>query len=186
MNGSLTRRYTRALFESAVQSNQVDAVLAEIQELDAVLSQHAEFRQTLENAAFALSQRQQVLDAVAKKMNLSVLTSKFTHLLLDRGRVFLLGSVARLLQQLADKKAGRLRVKVVSAYPLDGAVEQTLAQALQKRTGLQIVIEKSQQADLLGGIQLQVGDTLYDGSVRAQLQQLRQGWLQQPAQSIKR
>ena len=67
-----------------------------------------------------------------------------------------------------------MRVQVTSATPLDSAVEGRLQQALAKQTGKTVILEKSVDPTLVGGIVSQIGDVVYDGSVRTQLDNLKQ------------
>jgi F-type H+-transporting ATPase subunit delta len=106
----------------------------------------------------------------------SVTAQNAARLLLDRGRLNALPAIAKALWLLADDSAGRVRAKVTSAQPIDAATESRLRAALTKATGKSVVIEKHQDAALLAGIVTQVGDVVYDGSLAAQLAELRQHW----------
>ena len=75
---------------------------------------------------------------------------------------------------LIDEHAGRMRATVTSARPLDPMLETRLKTALEKQSGKVVIFEKKEDPSILGGLITQLGDTLYDGSVRTQLQELRE------------
>ena len=70
--------------------------------------------------------------------------------------------------------AGRVRAVVTSARPLDPMLETRLKTALEKSSGKIVILEKREDPAIMGGLVTQLGDTVYDGSVRTQLQQLRE------------
>ncbi len=97
----------------------------------------------------------------------------FLMLLLDRGRIGALPGIGREFRALADAHAGRISATVRSAQPLDPGVELRLKAVLEKRTGKTVILDKEEDPGLIGGIVTQVGDLVYDGSVRTQLANLR-------------
>ncbi len=90
-------------------------------------------------------------------------------LLLDKGRIASLPDIARAHRTLVDEQAGRVRATVTSARPLDPLLETRLKTALEKLSGKKVIFEKREDPALLGGVVAQVGDIVYDGSVRTQL-----------------
>ena len=114
-----------------------------------------------------------MLEEIARRLAVSRVLRNFLLLLLERGRIAALPGIVREFRALADQQAGRIRVQVTCARPLDPGVELRLKSALEKRSGKQVVLEKHEDASLIGGIVTQVGDLVYDGSVRTQLATLR-------------
>jgi len=81
---------------------------------------------------------------------------------------------ARAHRALVDEHAGRVRATVTSARPLDPMLETRLKTALERSSGKTVIFEKREDPSIMGGLVTQLGDTVYDGSVRTQLQQLRE------------
>ena len=115
-----------------------------------------------------------MFDEVGRKLVLSKPVHDFARLLLVRGRIAQLPLIARHLRLMVDEQMGRVRASVTSAKPLDFSAETRIRSALSRSTGKNVVLEKQVDPSLLGGVVTQVGDLLYDGSLRTQLELLRQ------------
>ena len=102
------------------------------------------------------------------------LMHNFFRLLVDRGRVGVVAAILRAYNTLADERSGRLRGTVVSAYKLSDAQLKKLAQAMGKLLERDVVLAEKVDTDLIGGLRVEVAGRTFDGSIRAQLQQLRE------------
>ena len=100
-------------------------------------------------------------------------------LLADRGRLGYAAAIADRFRDLADAKLGRVRARVTSAVPLSAAEAGRIAERLAGITKGQVLLETAVDPSLLGGVVAQVGSTVYDGSVRSQLEELRRAMKQQ-------
>ena len=91
----------------------------------------------------------------------------------DRNRLDRLPEVLRAFRDLADAHLGRLRARVSSAVPLDAAEADALAVRLSQLTRAKVLLERTVNPGLIGGAVAQVGSLVYDGSIRTQLEELR-------------
>lgn len=171
--GSVARRYARALLEIGMANHAADALGKELERVADLMKGSAELRAALENPVFALSKRKALVEELVRRLALSRTVRNFVLLLLERGRVGALPDIAREYRAFVDEAMGRVRVTVTSARPLDGATEIKLKTMLEKRTGKVVLLEKKEDAALLGGIVTQIGDMVYDGSVRTALATLK-------------
>jgi F-type H+-transporting ATPase subunit delta len=174
ITGSLARRYAKALLEIGVKQSTYDALGRELDRLAETFTKSPELRTALENLVFPLEKRRQVLEELARKLALSKTVRNFVMLLLEKGRIAHLPDIARAHRALVDEHAGRVRATVISARPLDPALEARLKAALEKQSGKTVLLEKREDPSIIGGLVTQLGDLLYDGSVRTQLAQLRE------------
>jgi F-type H+-transporting ATPase subunit delta len=174
VTGSLARRYAKALLDIGIQQQTYDALGKELDRTAATLTSSPELRHALENPVFPMEKRRLVLEELARRLGLSKVVRNFVMLLLDKGRIGALPDIARAHRTLVDEHAGRVRATVTSARPLDPALEQRLKTALERQSGKVVILEKKEDPSILGGVVTQLGDVLYDGSVRTQLQQLRE------------
>jgi F-type H+-transporting ATPase subunit delta len=133
-----------------------------------------ELKETLSNPAFPRDDRRKVLEALLRRAVASPVTRNFTLLLLDRDRLGVLPDVSRELSRMIDEKAGRTSATVTSAKPLTPAQLTKLKQELEKLSGKTVTVEKAEDPSLLGGVVAKVGDIVYDGSLRTQLEKMRQ------------
>lgn len=176
ISGSASRRYARAILGIGQAQGNLESLTAEVERLASAIEQSADLRTVLLNPAFSQTQRQEVLGSVCQRLALSKTSQNLAQLLLSRGRVANLPGIARSLRQMVDEVAGRVRVRLTSARPLDAAAETRIRSALGKATGKTVLIEKSVDESLLGGVVTQVGDVVYDGSLRGELTSLRARW----------
>ncbi len=171
--GSVARRYARALFELGAEKKLSDAVGRELDALAETYSGSAELRQTLENPVFKLSERRALLERLLPQLAPTAQTRNFALLLLERGRISLLPSIARAYREMVDVALGRVRATVVSARPLDDTTAAAVQRALERRTGKKVLLSSSVDPGLLGGIVARVGDLVFDGSLRTRLDTLK-------------
>ena len=174
ITGSLARRYAKALLEIGIAQQTYDALGKELDRAADTLRSSPELRLALENPVFSLEKRKLIMDELSRRLALSRPVRNFIMLLLDKGRIAALPDIARVHRTLIDEHAGRMRATVTSARPLDPMLETRLKTALEKSSGKVVLFDKREDPAILGGLVTQLGDTVYDGSVRTQLQQLRE------------
>lgn len=174
-NLSIARRYARALLDVALEGGAPDRIAEQLEGLSGLTKENADLRDVLSNPAYSRAQRGAVVDGLLKlsgKVDPAV--QNLLGLLLDRHRVGFLPDIARIFREMADTRAGRVRGRVTSATPLDAAALANIEQALEKIVQRDVVLETRVDPSLLGGVSAQVGSMVYDGSLRAQLESLRQ------------
>jgi len=172
--GSLARRYARALLALGVERNEHEKIGREIRELAGVIGDSAELAETLGNPAIPGSSRRKVVEALMQRLGTSTITSNFVRLLVDRDRLGALPAISRELDAMIDEKAGRTTAEVVSASPLSPAQVGELTRRLETLSGRKVQLTTRQDPDLIGGVVAKVGDVVYDGSLRRQLELLRE------------
>lgn len=172
--GSLARRYARALLDVGIDKGTYEKLGKEVSDLAATYSSSRDLSEALTNPVFPRSQRREVLSAVLQRSMISPETKNFALILFDRERIPYLPAIARELNLMVDEKAGRVRATVTSARPLSTDQTGQIQQALEKNSGKQVLLEKKEDPTLLGGVIAQVGDLVFDGSVRTQLELMRE------------
>ncbi len=174
IGGSIGRRYARALLGIGREQGKSEALATELERLASTYDKSADLRAVLTNPVFTAEQRQSVLNELSRRLALSPTTTHMAQLLLQRGRMNALPSIARALSGLVDEEAGRVRARVTSAKPLDPILEGRIRNAIGRATGKTVLLEKHEDKSLLAGIVTQVGDVVYDGSLAKELAALRQ------------
>ena len=114
--------------------------------------------------------RRRLLKEIFDALNLERRVANFIGILVDRDRLPILEEIIKAYQKLLDERLGIVRARVTSAYLLDHSEQQRLAARLEQATGKQIRMEVTVDPSLIGGVVAQVGSTIYDGSVRHQLE----------------
>lgn len=165
------KRYAQAAFELAVEGDS-------LQQWDAALGQIAEFmsdadvRRVLENTRVAAAAKQQLIEAALG--DLPPLPLNLARLLVRKGRTALAGDIALEFRRLREEREGIARVLARTAVPLSEPEREALERRLEEQTGRRVILETEVDPDLLGGIVVQIGDRLVDGSTRARLEALRE------------
>jgi F-type H+-transporting ATPase subunit delta len=105
-------------------------------------------------------------------MGLSDGTRRFLGLLLAKGRLKYLSQIEAQYKAFADELSGVLRAHIVSASKLNQNQQKAIGAGLEKKTGKKIELTVSVDPSLIGGLQANVGDKIFDGSIRTQLKQI--------------
>jgi F-type H+-transporting ATPase subunit delta len=171
--GVVARRYANALLELGTESGQLDALVEEIGDVASVYETSAELRDSLENPLFPHEVKKGILSEVANTVGVGQTARNALHLLADRRRMRALPGIARLLREMSDKKKGLLRAEVVTATALSEAYYGRLQQQLEKMTGKKVVLDRREDPSILAGVVTRIGDTVYDGSLRSRLQEIK-------------
>ncbi len=171
--GAAGRRYAKALFQLASESGQVAPVRAELDELDALLRASPALAGVLLQPLQPVEQRRAVLASVADRLGAGPLLRSFYQVLIEHRRLVDLGAIRAEYGRLADEQAGLRHASVRTVRPLSEAQSERLRQALAARLGHEVELEVTLDPALIGGHVVQVGDLVFDGSLRTQLRQLR-------------
>jgi F-type H+-transporting ATPase subunit delta len=173
LGGSIARRYAKALFGLGVAEGTYERLGHELADLARAYDGSSDLRLALDSPVIKPSEKQRVLRGILPRIAPSAPVQRFAELLLDRGRITLLGPIARAYRELADARAGQLRAIVTSAAPLSASDLDRVRRALEKRTGRTVIMETAVDPELIGGVVARVGDLVLDGSVRTQLDEMR-------------
>jgi F-type H+-transporting ATPase subunit delta len=176
---SIARRYARALMDLVTDEHA--AVAAQLTGFAAAVQGHPELAQVLSNPVFSLEERRRVLQRLQAASPLRAPLDHFVDLLVSRHRVGYLGAVAECFGELVDQREGRVRVRVESAVALEAPARAELEAALITALGQKVVLEARVTPALLAGVQLRVGGLLLDGSLRGQLERLKERLARQKA-----
>ena len=167
------RRYAKALFALAQEDNRLAEVREELARLGKLLAGNVELRAVLFQPLHPASERRAVLQAVCDAIGAGPLLRKFQSFLVDQRRLVDWDTIEAEYGRLADAAAGLTQARVISAAPLSPEQRERLQRALERKSGGRVQLALEVDASLVGGVVAQVGDLVYDGSLRTQLRQLR-------------
>lgn len=173
VSGSLARRYAKALFGLAVERGAVERWSEALASLAQVLDDDPELAGTLGDPVHTREERHGIAQALADALKLEAEPRNLLLLMADRNRLDRTGDVVRAFGELADAHLGRIRARLTSAAPLLPETLEALAARLSDLTRATVLLERSVEPALLGGVVAQVGSVVYDGSVRTQLEDLK-------------
>lgn len=169
----IARVYAEALLSVADQRGQAEDIGRELRALVTdVYAKSPEIEATLASPAVRRSAKAPVLER-AFKSNVSELLFNFLMVLNGKDRLTLVRHVAAAYRDILDQRAKRVRVTVRSAVPLTAAQTEQLKAAIGQATGLEPVVQAKVDESLLGGMIVQVGDQVFDSSVRYRIEAIR-------------
>jgi F-type H+-transporting ATPase subunit delta len=174
-NLSIPRRYARALLSAATESAaDLDQIHEQLEELVALL-QNPQLREVATHPSYTRAERRAVIDRLMDLLGMrQTLGVNLVKLLVDRDRLSYLPDIARLFRDQADAASGRVRGKWMTAVPVDPGLMKQLERNLEKLTQRKVALEAQVIPAMLGGAAARIGALLYDGSLRSQLEDLRQ------------
>jgi F-type H+-transporting ATPase subunit delta len=174
MSSKISRRYAKALLSLGQEDGTYEACGRDLQEFTDFCETHQEYFQVISNPLFALGDRKRILEAVLAKSAFSPLVQNFLKLLLDKDRVGSIKEITEHYTQLTDEISDVTRAKITSARPLKKQAADKLEKALEDLTSRKVKMEMQEDESLIGGVIVKIGDLVLDGSVRAQLEGLRE------------
>jgi F-type H+-transporting ATPase subunit delta len=174
-HSALASRYASALVDvatgptSAVDPHQL---LLELRGFAEVFAASAELRNALESPAVPLARKRAVIGRIGEQLGISRIARNFLFVLSDHRRIAMLPETLEAFDLLSDERLGFIRAEVSAARELDQRQRAAVSHGLERLTGKNVRMRYAVDRGLLGGLVARIGSTVYDGSVRGQLQAL--------------
>jgi F-type H+-transporting ATPase subunit delta len=166
--GVVAKRYARALYEIGAESQQLDAIEADLQAIVEAVAQSKEFYDYLTHPKVSFVEKKEKLEVIfSGKIQPAVY--QLLLLLVERGRTETLKSLYQQFVNLANEARGIADAVVTSAAPLSESELQNVATAFGSKIGKTLRVVNKVDASIVGGVIVQIGDRLWDGSVVGQL-----------------
>ena len=167
-------RYARALADVVGPQGDYRTVERELADFAAAYQASPELREVFETPAVALDSKIKVLDAILARMGASRPASNFLRVLVSHFRMTLLDEIREAFAKIVNDRMGIVEVNVYSASALSEEARQTLRSQFEQVTRRQVEMDFHLRENLLGGILAQIRSTVYDGTVRGQLDRIRE------------
>jgi F-type H+-transporting ATPase subunit delta len=173
-------RYARALFDVALEEKaDLDKVDQDLQAVMSMAKASPDLSLALSRGSVTDAQRQSMMQAIAAAMGLTAPVSKLLVLLAQSGKMNLVPELAAAYRERLLAHQNIVRAEVKSAAPLSPEQTRALEESLSKVTGKKVELSVGVDPALLGGVVATIGSTVYDGSVKTQLQRMRQELVEQ-------
>ena len=148
-------------------------ITAQLRTVDDLIASSNELKNALASPAVTPSRKRAVIARLLAPMNVSEQVRNFLFVVIDHRRVHELKSIIEAFENLADQRLGFIRADVASATEMPEAQRKTLEAQLSRLAGKKTRLRYTIDPALLAGVVAKVGSTVYDGSVRGQLERLR-------------
>ena len=172
---AVSTRYANALADVVTapgSSVRAEDVLAELRTFETALRGSDALQNALMSPAVAPARKRAVVEKIAASLKLSKVARNFLYVLIDRRRIASLEAVLLSFEIIVDERLGFARAEITSAHELTEPQRSALNSQLEKLTGKRIRMRFAVDPALIGGTVARIGSTVYDGSVRGQLDML--------------
>ena len=172
---AVAKRYADALADVVTAAGsplRPEDAVAELRGFDGALQGSPELQNALVTPAIANARKKAVVGRIADVLKLSRISRNFLFVLVDKRRIGLLGEIIQLLETIVDERLGFARAEVASARELSDLQRTALNTRLESLTGKRVRMRVKVDESLIGGVIARIGSTVYDGSVRGQLENL--------------
>jgi F-type H+-transporting ATPase subunit delta len=170
---SASLQYANALADIALAQGAAEAAAKQLNDFGSAYAQSAELRTFLASPAVTVGAKHEVIEKITKRLGASRIIRNFLFVITDHRRTQLIPEVLVTFQQVIRQRQGVAEAQIVSAVELSAAQKKELAATLTRLTGKKIETKYSLDLALLGGVVVRIGDTIYDGSLRTRLNEMR-------------
>ena len=168
---TVTRRYATALYQEADATGVLEAVDDDILMLRNSLESNRELSRFFESPVIPAEKKESILQELLEE-RVHTLTLRFLRLLVQKDRETLTKEILDQYQSLRDEQRGIVDADVTVARSLGDEDRDLLMKALEKKTGKDVRLHVEEDADLIGGLVIRIGDRVFDASVRSRLNEL--------------
>ena len=171
---TVARRYGTALADVVLKTGETETVKSELKTWEEMVAANPDLQSAFGNPAIAHANKEKVLESLISRANPSRTTANFLRVLLRNGRLTDLRVVNDKFASVLEERSGKVSAEVTSARDLSEAQKQELRANLERLTGKRVELRFGVDPSIIGGVVTRVGSTIYDGSVKTQLENLKQ------------
>lgn len=166
-------RYASALFDLARESNQIDAVSADLDRFGGLLAESEDLRRLVKSPVFSADEQERAIGAILAKAGVGGLSANFIRLVARNRRLFAIEGMIRGFRALVAASRGATTAEVTVAEPLSDARRGALSQALADITGKTVDFDVKVDPKILGGLIVRLGSRMVDASLKTKLNAIK-------------
>lgn len=171
---TIARRYAAALADVVLKNGETDQIKSELKEWEVLINANSNLQTVFGNPAIVHLNKEKVLEGLLEKTKPSRTTANFLRVLLSNSRLTELSEINERFASVLDERNGIVAAEVTSARDLRDTERSELKANLEKLTGKTVNLNFGTDKELIGGVVTRVGSTVYDNSVKTQLENLRE------------
>lgn len=170
---TIARRYSAALADIVLSSGEIDTVKAELAAYSEMFASSPDLANVFSNPAIAHADKIKLLESLIAKSAPTRTTGNFLRILLRNGRLGEIGHINDRFDTVLQERGGTVAAEVTSARELPAQEREAFRANLEKMTGKRVSIDFVIDSDIIGGAVTRIGSTVYDGSVKTKLENLK-------------
>jgi len=171
---SIAKRYARGLFAVGEKDGKYNQYLEELNSILDFFTKEQRLSRPLILPILEMSKRKDILAEVLKIFKVSVPLANIFMMLLERNRMNYLAVIRDVYSELVDEKEGRVRGTVWTAYPLEAETIKRIEAVLKEKLKKDVILDAIEDKSLIGGVKVSLKGTIIDGSVKRQLETLKE------------
>ena len=170
----IAKRYAKALFSVAKEMGKLESFGSVLKKLDVFLTQNSDIELALVSPVYPLELKQEIVAQLINAYGAEEVLANFLRLLVERRRIQHLAQISQAYNELVDEETGVVRALVKTVVSMPDDLQKKFAEILAKISGKQVVLELQEDPSIIGGVVASIGDMVWDGSIRSQLQGFRE------------
>ena len=171
---TVARRYGTALADVVLKTGGTETVKSELRSWEEMMASNPNLHTAFGNPAIAHADKEKVLESLIQRANPSRTTANFLRVLLKNDRITELAEINDKFAAVLEERSGHVTAEVTSARDLSEAQKRELRANLERLTGKHVDLRFGVDASIIGGVVTRIGSTIYDGSVKTQLENLKE------------
>jgi F-type H+-transporting ATPase subunit delta len=171
---TVARRYANALADVVTKNGEASIIRVELSQFQNLMNETPQLTEVFRNPAVPHEQKSRLLETLIARTKPTKTTANFLRVLLRNARLGELKLVNQRFAHVLEVRAGIVSADITTAQPLSPEQQTALQTKLQMMTGKKVNLNFKIDAEIIGGVVTRIGSTVYDGSVKNQLEQLRE------------
>lgn len=171
---TVARRYATALADVVIKTGETNSVQTELKTWENMIISNSQLLDAFSNPSIAHDNKEKVLENLIEKTKPTKTTANFLRVLLRNSRLTEISEINARFVSVLEERSGVIAAQITSARPLSDAEKADLQANLNKLTGKNVSPNFEIDENIIGGVITRVGSTVYDGSVKTQLENLKE------------
>lgn len=170
----VAKRYAKALVEMGREDNKFREIGEELRNIAAIFSSNPELKRFLLNVMYALKDRLVLTEKISEALKISDIVKRFLALLVETRCIGIIEDISIAYSKMEDELAGRIKIKVESAIELSEGRIKEINKRLRDLTKKEVTLRVEKNPSLIGGLVFTIGNIILDGSIKTQLEKVRE------------
>jgi F-type H+-transporting ATPase subunit delta len=173
ISSAVFHRYARSLADVAFENNEEPTVTSELSVYSEIFKSVPDLVGAIDSPAVTRDAKERLLGALLEKYPVSRTTANFLRVVVDHHRIRYFEEICLAYIKLVNERKGIVAARVTVARNLLDAELVSLRKSLSEATGKAVTLDVETDPETLGGLVVQIGSTVYDGSIRSQLDEVK-------------
>lgn len=170
---TVARRYAAALADVVANTSEIDSIKTELKTWEQMINTNGDLQIAFRNPAISQADKEKVLGSLIAKTRPSKTTANFLRVLLRNSRLTEISEINEKFASVLEERSGTISALITSARPLSENEKTEMKANLTKLSGKTVNLKFEIDETLIGGVVTRIGSTVYDGSVKTQLEELK-------------